>query len=128
MAKHVISFRVTVNEVTQLRDYVVGYGYESISELYSLILTESIRLKFKRVIIAGETIPQAARINQGVYLAIKERAAPEIKDSPSVWCGLAVHRWLYMAGEEDSRQQNTRYYNDWCREQAARHRQRVKVH
>jgi len=127
MTKQTVCFRLPVDSLNQVNHFVKLYGYRNKGELYALILAGSVSFKYKRVDIGSNTVIQGARISPGLSQSIKERAASQLHDSVSVWCALAVKRWLFMEEMEVERNQGQRFYSDWCKERAELHRQRVRA-
>lgn len=131
MAKVALSFRLTLETLEQARIIREAYHYKNVSELYATILTEYASYQVtggitmpvgKRFNFGVETLPQAARVNPLVYRVIKDKCAPAINNTSSIWCALVIGKALKDAHVELKHKQRQDWWINWAEKQADRHK------
>jgi len=132
MITRVLSFRLPTGWDAQLDRITKRYGFASRGELLRLVLTDAAfnGKKIKGGTISPPTVVLGCRLPVAALKAIQEASHTQLKDTPSLWAGLAVYWWYQALQKEDSKQQkkNPIGYRFFIEDYAKHFRNRVAVY
>jgi len=132
MPTKTLTFRLPVGWPQLLDRVSRQYHFTDRGELLRLVLTDAAfnGKKIKGGTISPPTVVLGCRLPVAALKAIQEASHTQLKDTPSLWAGLAVYWWYQALQKEDSKQQkkNPIGYRFFMEDYAKHFRNRVAVY